>query len=118
MSCVEDLLKGVAREVEPQVQQQLRGMFGAFVRAYLPQTWVFRTEDGVGSLLVDPAGHVTVAAGASNPADVTIEIGHERLKATLTTRRRDAIPPGPLTVTPHTAKGKAAFDYLRGRIGL
>jgi hypothetical protein len=38
--------------------------------------------------------------------------------AALKTRNKDAVPPGPLTVTPHTAKGKTAFDYLRSRLGL
>jgi hypothetical protein len=118
MSCVEGLLTSVARDVEPEIRNRLRGFFGGMIRAYLPQTWVFRTEDGTASLHVDAAGTVTVSSGAANPADVTIEVGHERLRAALTTRRRDAVPPGPLAVTPHTAKGRAAFGYLRDRIGL
>jgi hypothetical protein len=118
MSCVEELLRSVAKDAEPQVQQQLRGLFGGMLRHYLPQTWVFRTEDGVASLYVDPAGQFSVSSGARDPADVTVEVGHERLKVALTTRRRDAVPSGPLTVTPHTAKGKTAFEYLRGRLGL
>ena len=118
MSCIEGLLTQVARDAEPEIQQRLRGLFGGMIRAYLPQTWVFRTEDGIASMLVDAAGRISVQSGAAKPADVTIEVGHERLKAALTTRRRDGVPPGPLTVTPHTAKGRTAFEYLRGRLGL
>lgn len=118
MSCIEGLLRDAGRELEPRVRDQLRGFFGSMVRQYLPQTWVFRTEDGTASLTVDATGAVAVAPGALTPADVTIEVGHERLRVALTTRSRSAVPPGPLTVTPHTAKGRAAFGYLRDRIGL
>ncbi|MGA7477079.1 MAG: hypothetical protein WBW47_07725 [Thermoplasmata archaeon] len=112
------LLEQVARDVQPQLQSQLSGFFGAIVRAYLPQTWVFKTEKEVASLVVATTGAATVSAGAAAKPDVTIETDHERLVAALTTRSRAQVPPGPLTVTPHTSKGKAAFDYLRGRIGL
>ncbi len=118
MTSVEALLASFARDAEPQVRQQLGGLFGGILRAYLPQTWVFRTEDGVATLRVDAAGKFSVVAGAVAPADVTVEVGHARLTAALTTRRREAVPPGPLTVTPHTSKGRTAFEYLRGRIGL
>ncbi len=118
MSCVERLLQAVAKDAELEIQQRLHGLFGGMLRAYLPQTWVFRTEDGIASFCVDAAGKVTVRAGAASPADVTIETGHERLRVALTTRRREAVPPGPLTVTPHTAKGRTAFEFLRGRLGL
>jgi hypothetical protein len=118
MESLGSLLERVAGEIEPQIRSQLGGFFGGMVRAYLPQTWVFRTEREVASLSVDRAGKVTVSEGdASNP-DVTIETTHERLVAALVSRSRANLPPGPLTVTPHTSKGKTAFDYLRGRIGL
>jgi hypothetical protein len=118
MSCVAELLGKVGRDVQPEVQSRLRGFFGGMLRTYLPQTWVFVTEDGTASLHVDRAGTVTVSPGALPSPDVTVEIGHERLKAALLSRRKDAGPPGPLTVTPHTAKGKTAFAYLRDRLGL
>jgi hypothetical protein len=118
MSCVEALLRRVAQDAEPEIQQRLHGLFGGMIRAYLPQTWVFRTEDGVATLRVDAAGKFSVESGEATLADVTVEIGHARLKAALTTRRREAVPSGPLAVTPHTAKGRTAFEYLRGRLGL
>jgi len=112
------LLQSVGKDVQPQVQSQLGGFFGGMVRAYLPQTWEFRTEKEVASLSVDRAGVVSVAPGTAAKPDVTIEVGHDRLVTALTSRSRDAVAPGELKVTPHTSKGKTAFDYLRGRLGL
>lgn len=118
VSCVEELLAKAGREVQPELQSRLRGFFGGMIRAYLPQTWVFVTEDGTASLYVDRAGAVTVTAGALPSPDVTVDIGHDRLKAALQTRHKDAVPPGSVTVTPHTPKGGTAFAYLRDRLGL
>lgn len=111
-------LRAAAKEFEPEIQRRLSGLLGGFVRAYLPQAWVFRTEAEAVTLRVDASGKVRVDPGADPTPDVTIEIPWARLRVALTQRSRAAVPPGPLTVTPHTAKGKAAFDYLRGRLGL
>jgi hypothetical protein len=118
MSCIEGLLREVGRDAEKELQSRLRGFLGGMLRHYLPQTWVFRTEDGTATLLVDERGAVSVAAGALAPADVTVEVGHERLRVALTSRSRTNVPPGPLNVVAHTAKGKAAFGFLRDRLGL
>ncbi len=118
MSCVEGLLAQIAPEAQTEVQRRLSGLFGGMLRHYLPQTWVFVTEDGTASLHVDGRGFVAAHAGAMGPADVTVEVGHERLRAALTTRRRDSVGPGPLNVTAHTAKGKAAYGLLHERLGL
>ncbi|MGP8077368.1 MAG: hypothetical protein ACLQD8_04670 [Thermoplasmata archaeon] len=117
MPTVEELLGPLAREAEREIRPRLQGFIGGMLRHYLPQVWVFRTEVGVASLCVAPDGAVTVAPNAVAPADVTVEVGHERLRSALATRGKTPAP-GPLTVTPHTAKGRAAFDYLRPRIGL
>jgi hypothetical protein len=88
------------------------------VRHYLPQVWVFKTEDGSASLSVASDGRVSVTPGEAPNPDVVVEIGHDRLRAALTTRERAAVPPGPLNVSTRSAKGRAAFDYFRGRLGL
>ena len=118
MSCVEEDLRTAGRDFEPEIRSRLSGFLGAMIRHYLPQTWVFETEQGTASLTVDANGAVSVASGAAAHPDVTIEIPHDRLHAALSKRKREAVPPGALKVTPHSAKGKAAFDYLRGRLGL
>jgi hypothetical protein len=118
MSELSDLIHGAGHELEPEIQRRLQGLLGGIIRAYLPQVWTFRTDHGTASLTVGATGKVSVSDGEADHPDVTIEIPLELLRTALTTRRRDALPPGPVHVTPHTAKGRAAFDYLRGRIGL
>ena len=118
MSCLEGLLRDAARELEPQLQRQLRGFFGGMVRHYLPQVWVFETDQETVALSVDATGAVAVRPGHDANADVTVRLGHDQLRAALTSRSRDRVPPGAVDVTPRTAKGKAAFGLLRGRLGL
>jgi hypothetical protein len=118
MGEVEDLLRKAGVEFEPEIRSRLQGFLGGLIRNYLPQAWVFQTENETATLRVDAQGAVSVATGAGEKPDVTIEIPKKRLVAALKQRRREAVPPGGLKVTPHTAKGKAAFDYLRGRLGL
>lgn len=118
MSCTARLLTSVSQSVETELQPRLKGFFGGMLRAYLPQAWVFRTEQDVASLLVDRDGHASVLGTAAPNPDVTIEIGHARLQAALTTRSSRKLPTGPMKVTPHTPKGRTAFDYLRSRLGL
>ncbi len=118
MSGLEELLRGLAPGLEKEVKSRLGGFFGAMLRHYLPQVWVFRTEDATASLRVDAEGSVSVAPGALPSPDVTVEVGHDRLRRMLTTRTPDPGASGPLSVTPHTAKGQAAFGFLRERLGL
>jgi hypothetical protein len=117
MSCLESLLTKTARTFEGELRSRLQGFFGSIIRAYLPQVWVFATDQETVSLSIDATGRATVANGALPHPDVTVEIPHDRLRAALKAGRKGAVPPGPLTVTPHTAKGRAAFDYLKGRLG-
>ena len=118
MGAVEELLADAGRRIEPEVRSRLQGLFGGFVRAYLPQAWVFVTESETATLRVDVRGSVTVVPGATDAPDVTVELSVARLRAALTSRRPSAGTTGKISVTPHTSKGKAAFDYLRDRVGL
>ncbi len=118
MSCVEEAVASAARSLEPEIQSRLHGFLGSIVRAYLPQTWTFRTSDGSASLTIDANGRATVAPGVVASPDVTVELPHDLVKKLLTSRGRERVPPGAVHVTPHTARGRAAFDYLRGRLGL
>lgn len=118
MSCLVPLLSEAARGVESQIKPQLGGFFGGVIRAYLPQRWVFQTEDGAATLEVAADGTASVAAGALAQPDVTVRIGHDKLAAALKQRRSTGLPPGPVDVKAHTAKGKAAFDFARSRLGL
>jgi hypothetical protein len=111
-----DLLGPLRPRIEAEIKPRLSGLFGGFVRAYLPQTWVFRTEDDSASLVVDARGDTTVTPKALPNPDVTVEGPAAALQAALGGKGRPAH--GAVKVTPHTAKGRAAFDYLRPRFGL
>ena len=111
-------LEKVAHDIEPRVREQLGGFFGGMVAAYLPQTWEFRTEKEVAALIVDRSGTVHAAGGAAANPDVTVEATEVQLTAALAAGSRSRPPPGALHVTAHTSKGRTAFDYLRGRLGL
>lgn len=113
-----DLLEKTAPDLESMIKPQLSGFAAALVRPYLPQRWVFETEAETGSLIVEKTGAVHAKAGAVEDADVTLKVGLERLRIALTTRKKELVPPGPLTVTPHTSKGQTAFQFLRSRLGL
>ncbi len=118
MTSVEELLRDTARDFEPELKRRLTGLLGGIFRSYLPQAWEFRTERETVGLHVDKDGHVSVAAGAVAHPDLTVEMAEAGLVAALKRRGPARGPPEGLKVTPHTAKGKAAFDYLRSRIGL
>jgi hypothetical protein len=118
MGELHELLQGAGREWEPDLRRRLQGMLGSIFQAYLPQAWVFRTEHETATLRVEKDGKIGVTDGVSELADVTVEVPLRRLAAALRSQDRSAIPPAELKVTTHTAKGKAAFDYLRSRLGL
>jgi hypothetical protein len=118
MSRLETLAGEVAQDVERRLAEQMKGFAAAIIRSYLPQQWVFVTEKGTVSLSVSKDGKVRATNGPVASPDVTIEIGHDRLVAAFATRDRSKVPPGPMGVSAHTAKGRTAFDFLRGRLGL
>ncbi len=115
---LEAALATVGKDLERQIAGAMQGLTGMIVRAHLPQVWVFVTERETASLQVDRQGKVSAAAGAIAPADVTVETSYERLTTALRTRDRARVPPGPFRATPHTEKGRRAFDLLKKRLGL
>lgn len=117
MPTVEELLGPLAERAQTEVRARLNGFFGGILREFLPQIWVFTTEEGTASLCVAADGSATVRPGAAAPPDVTVEVGHARLVAALSGKGGSSAA-GKLAVTPHSAKGRAAFDYLRPRLGL
>lgn len=114
----EELLEGLARSVETELAQRLHGFFGSMIRAYLPQAWEFRTEDGPCVLRVERDGKATVHAGAAPQPDVTVEIPRELLRTALLKREPGSVPASAVKVTAHTAKGRTAFGALRSRFNL
>jgi len=116
---IASLLGDLCPEVERQLKQNLRGIRGMFVQGYLPQMWVFDTETETVTFTVDSQGNAQVRQGAFQSPDVVIRWKHDLLASVLRTRNRASVPGGihPIFMF-HTAKGRAAFNYLRGRLGL
>ncbi len=116
MGEVADLLGALRPRIEAEIKPRLGGLFGGFVRAYLPQTWVFRADEDVATLVVDARGEASVAPRALPNPDVTVEGPRAALRAALAGRGRP--DPAAVKVTSHTPRGRTAFDYLRSRFGL
>jgi hypothetical protein len=116
-------LLSALREIAPGIEKELRGRLasfaGMFIVGYLPQTWSFVTDAGSAALTVDKRGSVAVEAGTPPNPDVTVQWGHDALVAALLRQERAPVAGDPpLRVTPHTSKGKTAYDFLRSRFGL
>jgi hypothetical protein len=119
MTCIENLLSNLRCEVEDQVKPALgRLLVGGIVRGYLPQLWMFKTECETVGLSVDSCGNASISTTNLRDPDVTITTTHAILSTILSTRSRSSVPPGPYEVLTHTQKGRTAFNYLRGRLGL
>jgi hypothetical protein len=118
MPTTAELLGKIAPEIEKELKPRLQGLIGSFVRAYLPQVWVFETEADAASVRVETTGSVTVAPGTSPSPDVTIHAPKARLEKLLTSKTRPASVPADVRIVPHTTKGKVAFDQVRSRFGL
>lgn len=116
-------LRNALREIAPGIERELKGRLasfaGMFIVGYLPQSWAFTTEDGSATLSVDKQGTVVAEEGAPAHPDVTVEGGRDALIAALLRQKRPAAAGDPpIRVTPHTTKGKTAYDLLRSRFGL
>jgi hypothetical protein len=118
VASIVELLNQVTPDLERQIQPQLKGAFGGLVRAYLPQTWVFVTEDETATLQVGADGSAQALPGAAAHPDVIVETTHARLVIALSTRDKSKVPPGATKVTPKTEKGRTAFQFVRSRLGL
>lgn len=118
MSCLAELLAAVGPDLERQLKPQLSGPFGGLLRGYLPQTWVFVTEEETATLRVGGDGSAHASPGPTEPADVLIETTHARLSVALRTRDKSQVPPGTTRVTPKTEKGRTAFQFVRSRLGI
>jgi hypothetical protein len=119
VSCIESLLGPVCYEIEAELKPALANFLkGMIVRGYLPQTWVFETENEANTLTVDTSGNAAVFSGAAGPRDVTINWSHDFLSTVLRTRSQASVPYGQHPrITCHTQKGQTAFNFLKKRFG-
>lgn len=120
MSCIKGILSSICPEVESQVKNALGGFItGSIVRGYLPQFWVLRTEHETVTFSVDSMGNASAFDGLPSHPDVVIDWKHDYVAMALRNRSKAGIPSGEQpNVTFMTRKGRTAFGYLRGRLGL
>jgi hypothetical protein len=111
-------LDSLVTEVEPEVQKALSGLLtGAIVRNYLPQAWVFETEDETVTFYVDTNGKARTLEGAVEEPDVGIRGSYEDLHIVLTERRLPGGAGQRILRKHYTGKGKAAWAFLKDRFG-
>lgn len=118
MASLEDLLGQLCEDIERQLKPAVRGILGSIVRGYLPQRWQFTTENDAAIMSVDRAGNASVIPGSSKDVDVSIQTTAAKMDAIVKYRDASKVPAGIFEVTTHTSKGKTAFGFLRGRLGL
>jgi hypothetical protein len=118
MTALKGIFESLCDEVESELKANLSGFRGIFVRGYLPQRWVFKTEKETVTFSVDKNGNTSVKNGAGSKPDVTINIDYEYLSTALTTQSQPSFQPKKNNVKFHTSKGKTAFNFLRDRFGL
>jgi hypothetical protein len=119
VSALQPTLQNVALQVQAELNSILATPMGAMIRSYLPQVWVFETEQEVLTLAVDVMGRVSTFPGGMQERDVTIRMREAPLQLALQTRdARRTLPADAPRVEYHSPKGNTAFTYLRGRFGL
>jgi hypothetical protein len=118
VSCLEPLLKKYAERATAGLAPRLQGLFGAVARGYLPQAWVLRVDDEAFTIHVDREGVCTVRPGTAEAPDVTIRVGHDRLRSALAGEPRAPGDATPYAVTFQSSKGATAYRFLRDRFGL
>jgi hypothetical protein len=112
------LLEKITPDIEKELKPRLQGFLGSFVRAYLPQHWVFETDQDAATVEIATTGAVRVVPGTFPSPDVTVHAPKHRLEELFSKGARPATMPTDVRAVPHTAKGKVAFDQVRSRFGL
>ena len=118
MSCIEGLLSDLCKDVERELKPVVSGLLTGFVaKSFLPQDWVFKTEQESVTFHVTKSGSATSKAGESRNPDVVVEWNHDSLATVLRTRSSEGISRPP-RVRILTAKGQTGYNQLRKRIGI
>jgi hypothetical protein len=114
-----EIFGSLCPEVEKELKPKLSSiLLGSFIRGYLPQSWVFKTEKETVTFSVDKKGNAAVKEGEVEDPDVTIEIDHEFLVEALQTRSQPKLSPKRNEINFLSTKGETAFNFLKKRFGL
>jgi hypothetical protein len=119
MGKVEELLQGFCVEAEAELRPRLQGFTGMILGSFLPQVWVFETESESVTVRASQDGRICIVPADGLQRDLTIKWREDMLCNVLQARSRIGVPEGEVPeVVRHTQKGGAAFNYLRGRLGI
>jgi hypothetical protein len=118
VTAIRPLLDALAPQVQAEARRALAGpLTGALVRGYLPQAWVFETEEETVTFLVDVEGNARTVDGASPDPDVGIRGPSGDLAIVLSERRMPEGAGQRILYKHHTGKGRAAWTFLKDRFG-
>ena len=118
MASIRPLLDALVPEVQAEAKRALSGLLtGAIVRGYLPQAWVFETEEETVTFLVDRDGSARTLEGSPEHPDVGIRGPSEDLAVVLRERRMPEGAGQRIMYKAHTDKGRMAWNLLKNRFG-
>lgn len=116
MSSLTGLFQRFCEEMMKRLKTELGRFYtGGYMSRYLPQTWVFKTENEVLTVVMDNEGNVILSGTDSKTPDVTIHTTEITLTNAL---QSNAKPKWQWQVAFNTKKGEAAYTYMRGKFGL
>jgi len=118
MPSIRPLLDRLVPEVQREAKQALSGFLtGAVVRGYLPQAWIFETEDEKVTFFVDSDGNARTIEGAVDNPDVGIRGPSEDMAVVLRDRQMPEGAGQRILYKHYTSKGRAAWTFLKNRFG-
>jgi hypothetical protein len=119
MSEIAEIFESLIPEVEKELKPKINSiLMGPFIRGYLPQNWVFKTEKETVTFTVDKKGNATVKEEEEENPDVVVELDHDFMVQALKTRSQPEGDPNKKEIEFHTSKGETAFNLLKKRFGL
>jgi hypothetical protein len=119
MSEIKEIFESLIPEVEKELKPKINSiLMGPFIRGYLPQNWIFKTEKETVTFTVDKKGNAVVKEGEEEDPDVTIELDHDYMVQALKTKSQPEGDPKKREIKFHTSKGETAFNLLKKRFGL
>jgi hypothetical protein len=115
-----DALTSLCPRIEAELKPYLSGFTGAFIKPYLPQTWVFETREETVTIHVSENGDAAATGAGANPRDVTVAWDRVLLVRGINSGGKQRPPDGSPEpkVTFQTEKGGTAYTFLKGRFGL
>jgi len=116
ISSLAGVLQKFCEEMMKRLKTELGRFYtGGYMSKYLPQTWLFKTENEAFTIVMDSEGNVVLSGTESKTPDVRIYTTEITLSNAL---QSNVKPKWQWHVAFNTKKGEAAYTYMRGKFGL